>query len=131
MNFPKEPTGPTGPIGYAGDLGPRGTAAPKCYCEQETWSWRPLEEKEYPHGWENNSHAGVRGTWGTDSEEELLEHLVYWLTECLSKKPSMKDPAGNVYYGVDSNVLSQTLESLRHYQRLLTQPLGQQISRTR
>lgn len=115
--------GPMGATGAPGAPGPEGTS---CYCERVTW--RPMQEKEYPHGWEKNSHAGVRGTWGTASEEELLEHLIYWLQQCQIGEPSMRDPAGNAYYGVDSNVVRQTMDLLRRYQRLLTQPLGKQIA---
>lgn len=122
------PVGMTGLRGEPGDPGPRGASGPRgdCFCERE--SWRPMLEKEYPHGWEKNSHAGIRGTWGAVSETELLEHLIYWLQQCQIGEPSMSDPAGNAYYGVDSNVVKQTLESLRRYRRLLTEPLGKQLT---
>lgn len=105
-------TGPTGPIGCPG---PRGDDI-------------TVSRKEYPHGWTENSHADIRGAWGAASEAELLGHLIYWLEQCRRTGPSMRDPAGNAYYGVDGNVVKQTLESLRRYQGLFTQPLGKQIA---
>lgn len=103
--------GPVGETGDPGPLGPKGESY-------------PIIEK-YPHGWTGNSHAGIRGSWCAACETELLEHLIYWLEQC--REPVLHDPAGNAYYGVESNVVKQTLESLRRYKWLLTHPLGEQI----
>lgn len=107
--------GMRGPIGETGDPGlPGRCGGPSLPCLEEC-----------PHGWITNSHAGIRGAWGAASETELLEHLIYWLDHC--KKPCVRDEAGNAYCGVDSNVVEQTLTSLKRYHWLLTQPLGQQL----
>lgn len=105
--------GEPGPIetGNPGLPGPRGYSMPRL--------------EECPHGWTENSHAGMRGAWGADSEVELLGHLIYWLEQC--EKPCVRDEAGNAYCGVDSNVVKQTLTSLKRYRWLLAQPLGQQL----
>lgn len=107
----------SGPVGTSCAPGLKGPCAPSAN--------KLFPGTEYPHGWEKNNHAGMRGPWGSECATELLEHLIYWLEQ--SAKPIVHDPAGNAYCGVDSNVIRQTLELLRRYQRLLTQPLGQQI----
>lgn len=114
-------SGPTGPIGHEGPIGATGDPGRP---GQAGRSYPIIEQ--YPHGWAESSHAGIRGSWGADCETELLEHLIYWLDRC--REPVLYDPAGNAYCGVDSNVVKQTLELLRRYERLLTQPLCKQLA---
>ena len=108
-------------------LGDSGTANGLCRAQRRYWdfdgnllaTWEPEAVKERPYGWNSNSAAGHRGRWYAKDEVKMLEHMIDWLED--SKIAGQRDPAGNLYYGVDSDVIQQTIELLRRYRGRLAQ----------
>lgn len=104
-----------------------GTADSSCRTQRRYWdfdgnllaTWEPEISKERPYGWNSNSAAGHRGRQYVKDEVKMLEHLIDWLEG--SKVAGQRDPAGNLYYGVDSDVIQQTIEVLQRYRGRLAQ----------
>lgn len=68
--------------------------------------------KSLPFGWD----TGV-GARGPRAEDMLVDHVIYWLRNC--QRGGERDPAGNVYFGVDAFIISQTVELLTEHRDYL------------
>lgn len=67
-------------------------------------------------GWDAEEGHEARGPSGgpadtIEGQMEQLRHLTDWMEQCL-RKENPRDPAGNIYCGVDSHVVKEAIVEL-------------------